>query len=326
MQYSTIVDIRPVGQTIAPGNAIFTLGSCFAQNIASQLKADKCSVLSNPFGTCYNPTAIVQLLRYTLGLQPLDEALFVEQDGLWLHHHFHSSFRADSKTALHQNIDTTLAQAAEFLKTTKFLCLTLGTAYVYKHLPTGSFVGNCHKLPTANFKKELLHVKGICQDLGTVYQQLLAYNPALQIILTVSPVRHIADGLSQNQLSKSILRAACHYLESDFEHITYFPAYEIMVDQLRDYRWYAADLIHPNQQAQDIIYEQFTEVYFSENLKNILIPWRKLRQDLQHRAFNPSGAAHQKFLKNLKLKLGQLSSQIDVSTELAQIQTQIISP
>jgi hypothetical protein len=325
MQYTTSFDIKSAANPMEPGSNVLTMGSCFADAIGQKLLQNKLNCQVNPFGTTYNPVSIAQLLHTCMVGGGLNPQLIVEREGLYLHHDLHSGFSANSPQKLHDIAAELFITQASKLQSCNYILITLGTAYVYKHNNTGLMVNNCQKVAQSMFSKELLHVKQICQELGSLYHKLQSYSPGIELVLTVSPVRHIKDGLAQNQLSKSILRTACHYLEKDFEHISYFPAYEIMIDELRDYRWYAPDLLHPNQQAQDYIFERFAKAYFSDKLKEILALWQPLRLELLHRPFNENSAEHQKFLGKLKLKLEKLSCHIDVSGELAEVESRIFA-
>ncbi len=176
-------------------------------------------------------------------------------------------------------------------------------------------MANCHKMPNNLFRKDLLHVKHICQEFDQFYKKIKALNPKINIILTVSPVRHTKDGLPENQVSKSILRVACHYLYADFEDVTYFPSYEIMIDELRDYRFYEEDLIHPNKIAIDYIFERFSATFFDEKTNEFIKSWSKIQSDLNHRPFNENSEKHQIFLKTLLKKMETISEIVDLKKE-----------
>jgi hypothetical protein len=202
---------------------------------------------------------------------------------------------------------------------TSNLILTFGTSFIYKLLNPQVYVANCHKMPKNLFEKELLSVKDICRGFAVLYRELKEINPNLRIILTVSPVRHTKDGMAENQVSKSILRAACHYLTTDYEDVEYFPSYEIMMDDLRDYRFYKPDMIHPNEVAEQYIFEKFSETYFDENLKDFIKKWQPIQKALAHRPFDEKSESHQKFLKKLLKDLQEISTLVNVEKEISEI-------
>jgi len=304
---------------ISLDSQILTLGSCFADVVGNQLRENKLDTLVNPFGTLFNPLSIFKILSPTY--READERLFVENQKLWFNYDFHSQFVSNSKENLQEQINQTIYAINSLLPTTNHLIITFGTAFIYKLLNPQTYIANCHKMPNNLFKKDLLSVKDICKSFAILYKELKDVNPDLKIILTVSPVRHTKDGVPENQVSKSILRAACYYLTTDYEDITYFPSYEIMMDDLRDYRFYKADLIHPNEVAEQYIFEKFAESFFDDELKSFMTEWQQIRRAINHRPFNEKSESHQKFLKNLLEDLIKISKKISVSEEIYEVQT-----
>ena len=299
-----------------------TLGSCFADGIGNRLQDNKFSVLPNPFGTVYNPHSIHKLLHYALsGKTPPDDT-YLKHDEVFLNYDFHSEFSALSRTELVEKIDASIATTHAFLKGASHLIITYGTAWVYEHHNTNEIVANCHKKPSAEFTKSLLTQKKVIESFEKVYTILKAYNPSLRIILTVSPVRHLKDTLELNSVSKSVLRLACHTLCNTFTDVEYFPAYEIMLDDLRDYRFYKADMLHPTEEAVDYIWNAFIETYADQDLKTFLKQWKEITTALAHKPFHPSTAAHQKFLSDVLKKLEGLSKLVDVNSEIRFVQNQ----
>jgi hypothetical protein len=199
----------------------------------------------------------------------------------------------------------------------------LGTAWTYQLKTTNSLVANCHKQPADLFEKRILSLEEMTNSLKTAFETILAKNPALKIILTVSPVRHIKDGITENQLSKSLLRVLCAELEKSFANSCYFPAYEIMMDELRDYRFYKPDLIHPTEQAENHIWEKWSESFFTPITQKKINQLSKINLDLQHRPLNPHGKGHQEFLQKLLGKLERLQPEFDFSTEIKNIRDQL---
>jgi hypothetical protein len=317
--FRTTFQIPVSKHQISLDSQMLTLGSCFADVVGGQLRENKLDVLVNPFGTLFNPLSIFKILSPSY--READERLFVENQKLWFNYDFHSQFVSNSKENLQEQVNQTIYAINSLLPTTTHLIITFGTAFIYKLLNPQTYISNCHKMPNHLFEKNLLSVKDICKSFAILYKELKEVNPDLKVILTVSPVRHTKDGVPENQLSKSILRAACHYLTTDYEDITYFPSYEIMMDDLRDYRFYKPDLIHPNEVAEQYIFEKFAETYFDENLKSFIGEWQQIRRAINHRPFNEKSESHQKFLKNLLEDLIKMSKRVRVDEEIYDVQT-----
>ncbi len=320
--FRTTFQIPPSKHKISLDSQTLTLGSCFADVVGNQLRNNKLDVLVNPFGTLFNPLSIFKILSPSY--QGGDERLYVENQKMWFHYDFHSQFISNSKENLKEQINQTIFAINCQLPTTNHLIITFGTAFIYKLLNQQIHVANCHKMPNSLFEKELLSVKDICKGFSILHKELKEINPDLRIILTVSPVRHTKDGVTENQVSKSILRAACHYLNTDYEEVEYFPSYEIMMDDLRDYRFYKSDLIHPNEVAEQYIFEKFTETYFDENLKDFTQEWTSIQTSLNHRSFNEKSESHQAFLKKLLGDLMKISQIVDVREEVNFVRQKLI--
>lgn len=323
MQFRTDFDIPKPDFSLDLSSKLLTIGSCFAEVVGNQLKDNKLNVQVNPFGTLFSPLAIYNALELALGTKTLDERLFLENQGIHFHYDFHSSFSALTKSELHQKINFQIANCQ--LSTTNVIILTFGSAFVYRLQNPPTYIANCHKMPSQLFERDLLSVKDICKAFGQLYKALKSLNPSLHIILSVSPVRHTRDGIPQNSLSKSILRAACHYLATDFEGVSYFPSYEIMLDDLRDYRFYKPDLIHPNEVAEQYIFEKFTETYFNTELRTFVTQWQEIRKSLSHKPFNENSLAHQKFLETLLVKLREVANKVSVTGEIEEVEKKLMT-
>lgn len=315
---------------ISPGKAAFTLehnqrivtlGSCFADMIGEKLHQYKFQVLANPFGTTFNPISIFQLLSIAVEkkFNPFPAAL----GEVWYDHQFHSEISALSADELHQLSNERIGTATKALASASCLVITLGTAWVYRHVETNTVVNNCHKQSGRYFKKELLSVKHILEDFEAVYTKLKTFNPAIKIIFTVSPVRHIKDTLQLNSVSKAILLASVHYICEQHNDCHYFPAYEIQMDDLRDYRYYAEDLIHPSKQAGNYIWKKLSNWLFSSDVLEALDEWDQLQKLVQHKPFHPAGAAHQQFLQQT-IKRFEAFQHWDVSAEIALLKAQCL--
>lgn len=302
---------------------LVTIGSCFSECLGERLTQNKFNCLSNPFGTVFNPISIAKLLRNAIQPQPIPNHLFWENEGIWHHHDYHTHWWAKRREELEQKIDKTHHQVHRFLRTTQVVILTLGTAFVHKIKPNFTIVSNCHKRPAHDFKKELLTTKEIVQALSSTLDQLLIYNGKIRVILTVSPVRHTRESLQGNSLSKSTLRLACQELIGKYAHVSYFPSYEIMIDDLRDYRFYEPDLIHPNDVAQDYIFDVFTKTYLSTLTQDWLVRWQKVRKGLAHRPLHPGTSSHRQFLTHLKSQMDSLGTTVTLREERDWIDLQL---
>lgn len=309
--------------TINLKDKILTAGSCFADAIATRLHAYKFSVCRNPFGTIYNPHSLHKALTYALYNEIPPEHTYLQNSDVHLNYDFHSSFSSLSKDELTRNVKETIGSVHYFLKDAPRLIITYGTAWVYERQDTGELVANCHKMPGNLFKKSLLTQKKIIESFDTFYRDLIRINPAIRITLTVSPVRHIKDTLELNAVSKSLLRVTCHSLTESYDNTDYFPAYEIMMDDLRDYRFYKSDMIHPTEEAEDYIWERFIEKYFDPESAVFVEKWKKILSALHHRPFQPSSQSNRLFLLDTLKKLEELKSTVNVSEEVSRIKAQL---
>lgn len=325
MQFHTELTPEPLTVSIRLSDKVLTVGSCFAEVMGQQLAAHKLAVVTNPFGTVFNPVSMSKLLLLALSGQQPDENLYVERDGVWLHYDFHSSLWGNTRRELTEKLTTRLGEVGETLRQTNWLVLTLGTAVVYRHRETGAVVANCHKMPGVLFEKYLYATDHVRETLTELLNALHRANPTLRVLLTVSPVRHTRDTLPLNQASKSVLRVVCHELTvwHDFAH--YFPAYELVVDDLRDYRFYEADLIHPNALAQDYIFQKFVHSAFDAELRAFVAEWADVRKALAHRPLHGLSDAHRHFLTTLLTRLERLQTRVDVSAELADVRGRLES-
>lgn len=266
---------------------------------------------------------MAKLIRQAIDNQSPDENLYVENREIWFHYDFHSSLWGNSKAELAVRLAQKMQEVKHWLQKVDFLIFTFGTAFVYRHLETNQIVANCHKMPGSLFQKELLSIETILDDFKKSIQQINNRYAPLSIILTVSPVRHTKDTLPLNAVSKSILRVACHQLCESQPNFHYFPAYELLLDDLRDYRFYKLDLIHPSEVAEEYIFEQFAAAYFEQNLQQFMTEWKKIRQSLAHRPLQPNTAHHRKFLENLLNKLQRLNEKVDLRLEMEEVKRQI---
>ena len=295
--------------TLSHSQRVLLMGSCFADAIGSRLQRDKFACLVNPFGTLYNPAAMAAHLFRCVSRRPYSTAdVWQGADGLWRSWMHHGSFTADSAGELIALLNSTLEQTAQWLAMTDGLIVTMGTSVVYRLRESGLLVANCHRQPDALFLRERLAAVDIVDTWTTLLQLLRSVRPGLQVVLTVSPVRHKRDGLHGNQLSKAELLLACDALCRQIpEAVTYFPAFELLTDELRDYRFYAPDMVHPTEQAADYIYDRFRQCFISETEERISAQCRAVAEALAHRPFRPDGEEYQHLLQQQMVHIRQLA-------------------
>ena len=264
-------------------DSIMLLGSCFSDNIGGYFDRHRFQVCSNPFGVLFNPISIDHSLRMLMEPESFDKnRYFYRNRDMWVSFAHHGRFSRESFDDFERNIDTQLAYASDFLKHTDYLFVTFGTAFCYKFIPRDLIVSNCHKIPNFKFDRIRLDVKKIVAQWNITIKQLLEMRPDLKIIFTVSPVRHAGDGMHENTLSKSILLLAVDKLV-DNETTFYFPAYEFLIDDLRDYRFYAKDLSHPNDLAVEYLEEKVAESFFTMETQERVRLIRQENKFLNHK-------------------------------------------
>lgn len=283
MEFRTAIkNIQGFGE-ISHSDSLFLIGSCFSDNIGAKLKKSLMRAEVNPFGTVYNPASILSEIERIISAKPIAQEELFSHNGLWHHFGFHSKFsNTNSENAL-ASMNKSLSDAHEALKKCNTVIITLGTAFVYEYKAIGAIVSNCHKIPAKEFNRYLLSFSQIKDILDLICEKINNFAPQANIIFTVSPIRHIGDGLEQNQLSKSLLRAAIGELVDNSNKCSYFPAYEIMMDDLRDYRFYTADMIHPSDVAIDYIWETFKNTYFSDSTQLLATRCERVFKRLEHR-------------------------------------------
>ena len=305
MELQTKIPLTPSDNPIDYQSKLVLLGSCFVENIGAKLDYFQFQQLQNPFGILFHPLAIENLVqRATAGENYQQEEIF-EQDGIWRCFDAHSDLRSDNPEALLNLLNQKLKETKESLETASHIIITLGTAWVYEYNSSGKMVANCHKVPQKQFTKKLLSVAEIELSLKHIIRLIQSVNPKAQIICTISPVRHIKDGFVENQRSKAHLITALNQIING-HNVSYFPSYEIMMDELRDYRFYGTDMVHPNQLAIDYIWEKFKSVWIASNSYPVMDEVDAVQKGLLHRPFNPDSEAHQKFKTSLRAKITYL--------------------
>jgi len=277
--------------------------------MASRLADRKFQTLLNPFGISYHPLAVQQgLLSILDGRKLSSQDLFLHND-LWHSFDFHSHYSHPSQTMALQQMNDSINRATGFLQQAQILIVTLGTAYGFIDLKTGKLVNNCHKLPAKQFQRKRFNPEEMFAPLHEAFQKLKAQQQSLQVILTVSPVRHLKDGVIENQRSKSALLLLAGALEEQLNYVHYFPAYELLMDDLRDYRFYTEDMIHPNTSAVDYIWSYYQEAFFSRTTQSLVNQIEKIQQACSHRPFHPQTASHQAFVRQQMGKIAKLQTQ-----------------
>ncbi|WP_020532097.1 GSCFA domain-containing protein [Flexithrix dorotheae] len=311
--FRTELHIEENPEKIQYNSKILSLGSGFSHHIANHFFKYKFRVNSNPFGTIYNPISIFNLIDMSLGNKSISESLITKNNDVWNHFYFHFKTKASSRNELLENLKREVKKNHEYLKKTDFLILTFGSAYVYKHAKTHRIVANCHKAPAKLFNKELLTTNEIIEGFRKIYHSL---NHIRDIILIVSPVMHTKGSITLNAVSKSVLRLACHQIKNEFPHVKYFPAYEFLLDDLRDYRFYEKDLIHPNEMAMDYIFNKFVKAYVDKDDQQYIMQVEEILEAVDHVPYNPQSEEYQSYIKDAIGKIENLGSRIDSSTLL----------
>jgi hypothetical protein len=306
--FRTQVEIPLSNLKITYLDRVLTLGSCFAENIGKKLN-DVCFLTDiNPFGVLYNPVSISNSIELLIHYKPLVEKDLFQNNGLWQSFSHSSLFSATTSEKCLENINGRFQKAADFLAKTNFLLITFGTAWIYEEQKSGRVVSNCHKLPATAFFRRRLTVEEIVAGYSKLINELTNKLPHLKLIFSVSPIRHWKDGAHENNISKSILLLAVDEIQKQFEQVHYFPAYEIQMDELRDYRFYAADMQHPSGVAIDYIWEKFCETYFDAQTSKIKKELEQLSADLTHRPLFPDSEEYQKFQANITKKKEELKA------------------
>jgi hypothetical protein len=283
----------------------------------------KFRTLLNPFGVIYNPYSIFKVLVDSLTGIELDEGGLFEQQGIYRHFDLHSDISAGSRKKFYRQHDQAVENTRNSLSEADWVIISLGTSIVYEHRNYLKIVANCHKLPGLEFSRRKLMPEEIITAFDSFYKTLDKINNKARIILTVSPVRHIRSTLGENSVSKAILRYTSDRLSSVYSRVDYFPSFEIMMDDLRDYRFYKPDMIHPNETAVDYIWSRFMEAYFDPEAASFVREWTDIQKALGHVPFFPDSGAHQAFIRKTIEKIKKFESRVDVSEEIKQLENQL---
>jgi hypothetical protein len=297
-KFRTIIHPEPSTNKISYQTPVLFMGSCFTENIGNKMTQLKFPVIVNPFGVMYNPVSVQKGLEILIDQKKFDKSDLDFYNEQWYSFYHDTEFSNMDQTVCLDRINQSIHAASQFLRETNYLLVTFGTSWIYKYLKTGAVVSNCHKIPAREYERLKLDVADIFIEWANLINRLSELNKNLKIIFTVSPLRHWKDGAIENQLSKSTLILAIHQLKAKFKNVEYFPAYEIMMDDLRDYRFYADDMLHPSKVAIEYIWEQFANTYFAKVTNEIIKEIEKIIQAKNHRPINPDANSYKKFIEN----------------------------
>jgi hypothetical protein len=299
---------KPFDIKIKHQHKLLLIGSCFTEQIGSKLANHKFSVLDNPNGILFNPVSITKSISsYIDNKQYKEEDLFYQNE-CWNSWEHHSRFSKPGVAECLEGINVSQSKANAFLIKADWLLITLGSAFVYQ-LKNKEVVANCHKVPTDKFVKRLLPVEEVFAGLQQMIRKVQAFNPAIKIIFTISPVRHLREGFVENNRSKATLIQAVHQLAENNNNCFYFPAYELIIDDLRDYRFFAEDMVHPNYAATKYVWEKFIATCVDEPSQQLMKEIAVIVAAKNHKPFNPASAQHKKFVQTNLEKLRKLQTQ-----------------
>ncbi|RYY40785.1 MAG: GSCFA domain-containing protein [Chitinophagaceae bacterium] len=330
MELMLPVQIPDPGVRMAPGERILSIGSCFTEHIGNALQELKFQVLQNPNGILFDPASVCRSLQSYIDPQPYARSDLFELNGVWHSWNHHSRFSGTNADAVVAGLNEAQTRAHGFLKEADWLIITLGSSFSYRlqqaavkpaqSLAGGGGVANCHRAPGTWFCKHMLGIDETVELLDNTLHRLFRFNPQLKFLFTISPVRHIRDGVVENNRSKARLLEAVHHLVGKFDRLYYFPSYELVVDVLRDYRFYAEDLVHPNYLATGFVLEKFLETYCTPETRRLIEEIRKLNIARKHRPNFPDTRAHRDFLRAQFEKVQELQGRypgLDFGAELA---------
>ncbi len=297
MQFQANINITPLQPSISYHDRLLLIGSCFTEHIGNYLMDVKFRVLQNPNGILFDPISVCNSLTSFIKNKQYVEGDLVYLNEAWHSWQHHSRFSGIDKDEVLANINQSQQTAHQFLKEADWLVITLGSSFVYKLVDGFVPVANCHKAPAQTFQKHLSTIEETVVALDTVLYQLFQFNPDVKVLFTISPVRHLRDGVVDNNRSKARLIEAVHHLVNKFDKLHYFPAYELVVDVLRDYRFFDIDLAHPNYAATQFVLEHFAESCMNKDTQQLMDDIKKLVIARNHKPFNPTSNQHQQFLK-----------------------------
>ena len=310
MNFTTKIHLEKYNHPIDYNSSIMLLGSCFAENMGEKFEYFKFRNVVNPFGIIFNAVSIEKLIH-----RVVNKIVFTEKDiffhnDLWHCFEVHSQLSNPNKEEFLSNLNAILELMNQQITSLTHCIITLGTSWVYRNNNSNEIVANCHKVPQKEFTKELVSIEENVKCIQNIISLVHSLNPVCNFIFTVSPVRHIKDGFVENNVSKAHIISAIHTINHQPSTINYFPSYEIMMDELRDYRFYTEDMLHPSQTAIDYIWIKFFENYINQKEFVTMNQVCEIQRSLKHRPFNPNSQSHQNFLKNLNQKIFELKKSL----------------
>lgn len=323
MEFRTVFSIQPQQNKVSYDRPVIAIGSCFSTMLGHRLGIGKIEVLSNPFGVIFNPVTVCELIASSLQKKSLSDKGFIVSNGYHYHYLTHSAVFGKTFGELTHRLQIIQEEVVNTMTKASHVFFTWGSSYVYEKQPEGFIVANCHKQPGSQFNKRLLTLSEMKIAFEECYEAMICVQPNIQVVLTVSPVRHTKDGIPENQLSKSLLRILCHELAETHAQVSYFPSYEWMIDDLRDYRFYKSDLIHPSEVAEEYIWKEFQKVFFDQKTQSFWERVKRIQTSLAHKPFQPESMSHRTFLRNLLQEMEELSPLVNFSSEKEHVKRQL---
>jgi hypothetical protein len=326
MKFRYELEVKGLPEPITHQHKLLLIGSCFTENIGEKLDRYKFITLQNPNGILFNPVSVAEALTDYIDRKEFTEADLFYLNEAWHSWKHHSRYSGLSQEEALQKINASVQTAHQFLSEADYLFVTLGSSWIYTptekalNAKQGSVAANNHKAPADWFYRRLMTPEEVLRVLDNVMHRLFLFNSKLKIIFTISPVRHLREGAVENNRSKAVLIQAVHHLVDKFNKLYYFPAYELVIDDLRDYRFYAEDLVHPNYFATQYVWEKFVDACMDEKTKELIEEIHAINLAFQHKAFNPTSAQHKKFLQSFYQKTTRLQEAnpfLDFQKELA---------
>lgn len=311
MKLQTKIPIPKQSRNLIDYNSkLLLLGSCFSDKIGRKLAQFKFQSLQNPFGILFHSKAIENLIINAINKETYTDKHLTFKNERWHCFDAHSSLSSADKNEVLESLNSSISTTNNYIKEATHIIITLGTSWVYRLIETDKIVANCHKIAQKKFSKEVLSVDEITESLEATIALIKSVNKDINVLFTVSPVRHLKDGFVENSKSKSHLITAIHNVMDIRKNIHYFPSYEIMMDELRDYRFYAEDMIHPNKTAVNYIWDKFIDTWFSKESKSIMKEIDTIQKGILHKPFNHESEQHQKFLQTLEQKKSSLQKRL----------------
>lgn len=310
MKLQTTIPLTPAKVRIDYKSKVLLLGSCFTEHIGDKLEYFKFANFTNPFGIIFHPKALERLTERAVLDRPFSEKDIFEWNGRWHCLEVHSLVSATEQSACLDLLNNSLAGLREYLTTATHIIVTFGTAWGYRYKPSGAIVANCHKIPQNEFAKEISSVEDVVEITNRITELVTLQNKKAQLIFTVSPVRHLKDGFVENTRSKAHLLAGIHRSTELNPANHYFPSYELMMDELRDYRFYTEDMLHPNKTAVEIIWHRFSEVWINPATASLQREIASIRSDMAHRPFDPESLSHKEFQKKIQEKIQEIQRKL----------------